>query len=394
MIDFSHFKYSKKYGTKEVFFDFNLSEYTGHSGRSFKGFASLKTFLENNPDRNIYLTTDQETTSNFQEEDEKLIVNLKAYQDFSKTIAQNSKNRFQAFLGQNLKHYCDDERKNFFATSTEIEIVERIKQFTPEQKNVFLKKLKTIEGVELPQGDIENISNEDFLKALSSFLNDPLKQRVITNNFSQIQINILEEYKQFLEKNLDKKETFIQDWIDGKIDNEGKSNNLNEEDIKKIKKSRCLIFGLEFISHKREGEVSSKKFDILTKVSQGKNDYVLIELKSPNSDVFEIKTKPNKNDGESDEYHLSDDIARAIPQILEYRYLLDVASDVEWSKIGLERGKVSKCLIIVGTEKNDTLWARHFLSLKKSLGGTIEILTYTDLLLKLETTIKNLRENL
>ena len=395
-MDFTKFTYSKNYlrnnNQFSLCFDFDLREITGHNRKTFDDCQSLLYFLINNPEKQIFLTKDQ--ICDFCEEDKKLVINLKSYQEFCKKIGQNGKNRTQAFLAQKIKHYSEDEKKAIIATSTEIEIIERIKNFTNEQKVVFLGELKKVEGLELPKVDSGDISNEEFLKAFSSFLNDPSKRKIITSNYSQIQINILEEYKEFLEKNLDKDETFIQNWIDGKINNDGQLSNLEEEEIKKVKKSRCLIFGLEFISHKREGVISSKKFDILTRISQGKNDYVLIELKSPNGDVFKTVTKSNQNEGESVEYHLSDDTSRAIPQISDYRNLLENATEVEWQKIGLAKGKVSKCLIIIGTKKEDPVWSEHFLSLRKNLSSTIEILTYTDLVQKLETTIKNLKENL
>ena len=395
-MDFTKFTFSKNYLRKEnrfsLSFDFNLQDITGHNRKTFDDCQSLLYFLLNSPEKQIFLTRTQ--TPDFCEENDKLVINLPSYQEFCKKIGQNGKNRTQAFLAQRIKHYSENEKREIIANSTEEEIIQRIKNFTDEQKTIFLEKLKGIEGLKLPQGDIKNISSEEFLKAFASLLKDPSKQKIINLNYSQIQINILEEYKQFLEKNLDKEETFIQDWIDGKTDNEGKLNNLEEEEVKKIKKSRCLIFGLEFISHKREGVISSKKFDILTRISQGKNDYVLIELKSPNSDVFKTVTKSNQNEGESVEYHLSDDTSRAIPQISDYRNLLENATEVEWQKIGLIRGKISKCLIIIGTKKDDIVWSEHFLSLRKNLSSTIEILTYTDLVQKLETTIKNLKENL
>ena len=395
-MDFTKFTFSKKYSRNdrilELSFDFDIKEVTGRNSKTFDDYNSLLYFLLNNPKKQIFLTQTQ--NSDFCEENDKLVINLQSYQEFCKKIGQNGKNRTQAFLAQRLKNYSEDEKKSIISSSTEEEIIERIKNFTDEEKGIFLEKLKGVEGLKLPEGNIKNISNEEFLKAFSSFLTDPAKQKIVVANYPQIQINLLEEYKQFLEQNLDKEETFIQDWIDGKIDNNGQTNNSDEEEIKKIKKSRCLIFGLEFISHKREGQVSSKQFDILTRISQGKNDYVLIELKSPSSDVFKVKTKNNDNGGTSEEYHLSDDIARAIPQISEYRHLLDNASDIEWQRIGLVRGKISKCLIVIGTKIDDAVWSEHFLSLRKNLSSTIEILTYTDLIQKLETTIRNLRENL
>lgn len=395
-MDFSKFSLTKKYTRNdtefELLFDFNLREITRHNRKTFDDCQSLLYFLQNNIGKKIYITLEQVT--DFYEEGENLVINLISYQEFCKKIGQNGKNRTQAFLAQKLKHYSEDEKKRIIANSTEKQIIERIRDFTREQKNIFLEKLKELEDIELPLTDVKNISDKDFLEAFSSFLDDPNKQKIITANYPQIQIKILEQYKQFLENNLDKNEEFIQKWIDGKLDNEGNNINSENEERKKIARSRCLIFGLEFISHKREGQISSKQFDILTRISQGKNDYVLIELKAPSGDVFSTKPKENQNEGESTEYSLSADVSRAIPQISDYRNLLENGTEVEWQKIGLPKGKISKCLIVIGIKKEDPVWLEHFLNLRRNLSSTIEILTYTDLIQKLETIIKNLKDNL
>jgi hypothetical protein len=93
-MDFARFTFKKNYHGREVLLDFVLKAHTGHSGKSFTGYSSIKTFLEENPDRIIYLTLDQ--TPDFYEEGVKIVVNLRSYQVFWRTIAQNSRNRFQA----------------------------------------------------------------------------------------------------------------------------------------------------------------------------------------------------------------------------------------------------------------------------------------------------------
>jgi len=204
---------------------------------------------------------------------------------------------------------------------------------------------------------------------------------------------VLEEHLSFLKKNLDKNETFIQDWIDGKINNEGDPVNFDSEEKEIIKKSRCLIFGLEFIDHKREGSTSSKRFDVLTRLNEGANEYVLIELKSPNAKVFTTKEEPNDNSGVSTTYSLSRDLSRAIPEISEYHHLLKNGSDVDWQRCGLTMGPIAKNLIVIGTRKTgDEVWDRHFSNNRHH--GLTEVITYTDLIRKMETTIKNLKVNL
>lgn len=194
----------------------------------------------------------------------------------------------------------------------------------------------------------------------------------------ETKIVLLKSYRQFLLDNLHQNETFIQNWLD--------------EDDGKYKKQRCLIFGLEYINHKREGELSRKRFDILTTMNALNREYVLMELKSPNADVFKVVEIKNTNGGKSTEYHLSEDLSRSIPQILHYKRLFQSKSDSDddLQRIGVTGGKVSKCVIVIGTRKDDPVWKEHFYSLVESLSGNLEIWTYTYLTEKLEATIANL----
>lgn len=198
-----------------------------------------------------------------------------------------------------------------------------------------------------------------------------------------IRIQALKEYKSFLENNLDQNETFIQNWLD--------------ENSGEFRKQRCLIFGLEFIDHKREGQLSSKRFDILTRSSVTQNEYVIIELKSPKDEIFKIKEVENNNGGTSVEYHLSPELSRAIPQILRYKSKFEATpeDDDDLRRIGVQKGSIKKCIILLGIRHFDNpIWENHFSSLKNNLSNTLEIWTYSDLIEKLEVTITNLEENL
>ncbi|MFZ1789194.1 MAG: Shedu anti-phage system protein SduA domain-containing protein [Saprospiraceae bacterium] len=203
-------------------------------------------------------------------------------------------------------------------------------------------------------------------------------------NFGQgIRIQALKEYREFLIQNLSENETFIQNWLD--------------EDSGKYRKQRCLIFGLEFIDHKREGQLSSKRFDILTRSSVHQNEYAIIELKSPKDEIFKIKEVENSNGGTSVEYHLSPELSRAIPQILRYKSKFDstAVDDDDLRRIGIEKGTIKKCIILLGVRHfDDSIWENHFSSLKSNLSNTLEIWTYSDLIEKLEVTLMNLEENL
>jgi len=233
------------------------------------------------------------------------------------------------------------------------------------------------EEIKTPKIVIDNPSDYDVEKFISEM---SLSQ--IEDFSNGVRIQSLKEYRDFLKNNLDKNETFIQSWLD-------------EEDGK-FRKQRCLIFGLEFIDHKREGELSRKRFDILTRSSMSKNEYVIFELKSPSDEIFKVKESKSKQGGISTEYHLSPQLSRAIPQILRYRSKFENApqDDDDLQRIGIQKGNIRKCIILLGQRKNDPIWNNHFQDLKSSLSNNLEILTYTDLIDKLDVTIQNLEDNL
>lgn len=395
-MDFSKFTFTEFYkGGIKLFFDFNIKEITNHNRNTFDDYRSLIYFLENNKEAQIYITKEQ--TDDFYQEWDKLVLNLDKYQEFCKNIGQNWKNRAQAYFSRGLRHYTEEEKKGIIANSTEEEILERIKNFSDSQKETFLTKLKDIKLIELPKDNLENFSDDDFLKAYLEFLKNPDKQRIIIDNYSKIQIEVLAQHKEFLEKNLDKNETFIQNWIDWKIDDNWNKISLTQEEEKKYRKSRCLIFWLEFISHKSQWELSRKRFDILTRLSEDRNEHVIIELKSPCEDVFNVKEIDNINWWKSTEYHLSSDMARSIPQISHYKSSIEnkSESDDDFQRIWIQKWKVVKSIIIIWTRKyDDPIWEENFVSLQRTFSNGLEIMTYTDLIKKLDTTLKNLKDNL
>lgn len=248
--------------------------------------------------------------------------------------------------------------------------VKNLTEFLNAQYEALGKKIDKVKAV---IDNPEEVDINDLLGKISKGKADEL-------NF-QTRIQNLKDYRKFLIENLDKNEKFIQDWLD-------------EEDGK-YRKQRCLIFGLEFIDHKREGELSRKRFDILTKTSELSNEYVLFELKSPCDDAFQVKEIENENGGKSTEYHLSSQIARSIPQILHYKSLFEskAEGDDDLQRIGIKAGKISKCIILIGQRKDDPVWENHFRDVKNNFSNVLEIWTYTDLIHKLDITIKNLEEN-
>src|SRR3989344_2150396 len=138
---FSRFTSSKMYlrnNTElELRFDFDLKGFTGHNRKTFDDCQSLLYFLQNNPGKSIFITTTQH--EDFYVDGDKLVINLKSYQEFCKIIGQNGKNRTQAFLAQKIKHYSENEKREIIASSTGEEIIERTRDFTDDQKTKLIK---------------------------------------------------------------------------------------------------------------------------------------------------------------------------------------------------------------------------------------------------------------
>lgn len=197
-------------------------------------------------------------------------------------------------------------------------------------------------------------------------------------------INILKEYRWKLNEFIvgGSSETDVQHWID--------------EGGHKFRTQRCLIFGLEYIDFKREGSSSSKRFDVLTRVGTMSLERVLIELKSPRDDIFELNPHETINDP-TFEYRLHKELSRAIPQILEYKSSLEgkPAGDPELEKLGfIGKAKICKCIVVIGKSSENQRWLKNRENIAKSLNSSLEIWTYTDLLSKLDSTIENLESNI
>lgn len=193
-------------------------------------------------------------------------------------------------------------------------------------------------------------------------------------------LKLLKSYKDKLQEFIDNdaSETDVQNWLD--------------EDGHKYRQQRCMIFGLEYIDFQREGSVSSKKFDVLTRVGSEHVDHVLIELKSPADDIFKI-TQTDGINSPTSTYQIHEHLARAIPQILEYKSMLESkpAGDADLEKIGIkDKAHIRKCIIVIGKHRDDARWRQNRDNLVRSLGSTLEIWTYTELLNKLDSTISNL----
>ena len=220
--------------------------------------------------------------------------------------------------------------------------------------------------IKLAQKVISQMDN----KCIVEILNNPGFASQIFGNLPRLRIDLLNNLKNDLASLLDKTERDVQNWIDAEP------------------RSRCLIFGLEFIDYKREVTFGNSRFDLLTE--QSGTDHVVIEMKSPNVEVFDIKNKQLKN-GVKEEYALSADLAEAIPQVINYFDEYKREDDVTFKKNGVVKRHISKGIIVIGRNKKDDLvWQKHFCNLRHRISG-IEIMTYDHLIEKMENQINNLK---
>lgn len=366
MIDFSRFTYSRRYADKQVLFDFSLTGHTGHRGKKFKGFISLKTFLKRNPDRAIYLTLDQ--VQGFCEEGEKIIVNLKAYQEFWQTIAQNSENRFQAFLAQNLKHFSDEDKKQVIAGSTEQEIVESIKPEILEQ----LRLTKVPEVVERDQVIVVNDQNKKHI--LGEILNRGYSNEFwellsnqepqLTDSLSAARLHIyrrhiVEELKQRLSIG-----TF--------------SETSGDDSWQKWIYKHNWLFGINYQEpiEKAKINITGVMPDYIFPTLDGFVD--ILEIKLPSEEVVEADSS------HSGSWVWSTKSNYAIGQVVNYLCEIDrLRLEIERQIDTVYRKKVSvlkpRAFILIGQSNNWTPDKKDGLrKLNDSLHG-IEILTYSDL---------------
>lgn len=252
----------------------------------------------------------------------------------------------------------------------------------------FLYKFK--ETVDF--GDFDSTYKLISSDQLKDYLNDKSKEAEVVRvaddlgvDVSEIlrtrsTITLLKSYQTKLQGFIDDNasETEVQNWLD--------------EDNHKYRQQRCLIFGLEYIDFKREGSASSKRFDVLTRVGSKYIDHVLIELKSPSDDMFDVDMSDTIN-YPTGQYKINEPLARAIPQILEYKSILEgkSAGDPDLERLGIkDKAYIGKCIVVIGKHNDNARWLQNRKNIVKSLGSTLEVWTYTELLDKLTATIENL----
>jgi hypothetical protein len=218
---------------------------------------------------------------------------------------------------------------------------------------------------------IEILENIRF-QFLHSKRNFTIFQKSITQGKIRALTDLREEFNKILASN--KNEAWIQRWID--------------KDNGKFRSLRCLIFGIEYVNPKREGElIHRRRFDILAE--QNLDNYIIIELKSPLAEIFNIKESLNSNEGVNLNYKLSSELSKAIPQIIKYKEYYNQADFETIKNLGLsEKKNISECIIVIGRRKKDEVWKKHFQNLIENI--KIKIYTYDDLIDKMDNTIKNL----
>ena len=69
----------------------------------------------------------------------------------------------------------------------------------------------------------------------------------------------------------------------------------------------------------------------------------------------------------------------------------DGGNEETFQKVGTDKKKAHKALIIIGRKKKDPIWQQYFSDLNNRISG-IEILTYDHLTEKMANQIKNLKE--
>ena len=368
-----------------IYLDFDLQTHFGYSYKQtrFQFSDALKTFLKHNPRLSIYLTTNTDVKDFIQYKNDWL-VNINNYVNFCDEIGyyRSDPRRVEAHFGQHISianlSISNEDKVEFLKTSVnDKDLLIGINNLPADSKKSLINAMFEIDTKKSEENN-PVVSDEEFVEIFTKFLTNKKVQNSFFAKIPEIQIEVLEDLQKFLKDNLDKNETFIQKWIDAE---KGKH-----------RSKRCMIFGIEYVDPKREGEIMGRKrFDILA--TQNLENHILIELKSPKADIFDVKEKNNENDGKSTTYNLSKDLSRAIPQILSYKKWYESMSQEKIEELGIKEKKVvSDCIIVIGQRKNDEVWKENFQDLKDNLN--IKILTYNDLIDKMSNTIKNLKENL
>jgi hypothetical protein len=377
----------QKWGSsKQIFVDFNIRDQfkLKNNVTRFKFSNALQSFANANKNLFIYLTNSDEV-KNFKLYGNDWLLNIEDFVKFCEDIGSSKKDerRVAAFFGQHISpasmNLSATEKLEFLNSNvSEDDLITHIRNLPNESRKGLIEALMSISSSGQASSEEPSVNTGEFIEVLSALLKDQNFQQALLNAVPQVQINVLEELKTFVHSNLTQNETFFQNWLD--------------EDNGKYRKKRSLIFGIEYVDPLREGEIMGRKrFDILA--TQNRESHILIELKSPTAAIFEIDERGNLNGGRTTSYKMSPELSRAIPQVLGYKRWYGEMNAETIQGLGLnEKKHVSECIVVIGERVDDDVWKANFKDLQANL--SVRIWTYTDLIDRMENTIRNLKENL
>lgn len=432
-MDFSKFTFSKKYIRNEkeleLAFDFDLKELTGRNSKTFDDYASLLYFLLNHPEKKIYITLTQ--TDDFYEDDTKLVINLKPYQEFCKKIGQSGKNRTQAFLAQKVKSYSEDEKRQIIASSTNEDILERVKAFTALEKQDFIGKLANT-GIALSTKDFQvdvsrgfsvaNVSESEILEIIKNL--DPAIRSNVLKSLQELQgendtLLITDQNKKQIFEQILKQDYSDEFWKLLGNSNPGLADKLaaGQLQIKRKKVIDTLKTRLEGDFPETQGDESWQKWIYDNNWLFGVNYQKPIERQKINitgampdylfptldgfADVLEIKL-PSFEVIEEDSSHpgswvWSKHSNYAIGQVVNYlgeidRLRLEIEAAIERVyKIKFSLIKPRAFILIGKSDTWDQIKKEGLRKLNHSLHG-IELLTYLDLVKRGEAFIESSKD--
>lgn len=346
--------------------------------------------------KSFYLSNDDSLKEKrFEIQGDKIYIHSYTFQNqFYESACSN----VEAFL-INHENIGKELREDVINNATAEEITKRFFELFQDKDsaNFFLTKLSEDENFssklkELIKPSGKQVQNYIAEEGIKEVLN-PLTLGIKEEALNWINISILESHLDFINDNLNQGETFFREWITGVLDCENnKETNVNIKTRAIRRNSRCLIFGLDYMKYVGELPKDDGRLDLIAS-RVGGIEHVIIEMKSPTADVFDVDVSDNINGGGNEKYSLSKELARAIPQVLGYRKDCEVNSPCHIKQEN-KGENFYKCIIVIGQRGAEADWEENFILLKKSLSSSLEIWTYTDLIEKLETTIQNLKNNL
>ncbi|OGE80973.1 MAG: hypothetical protein A3E98_03080 [Candidatus Doudnabacteria bacterium RIFCSPHIGHO2_12_FULL_48_11] len=380
-MDFSKFTFFKRYkkNNTQLLFDFDIREYTGHLSKTFDYHLSLSHYLEDNQGKEIFLTLTE--TADFYQEDNKLVINLKVYQDFCKNIAQSGKNRTQAFLARKLKHYSESDKKDVIAGSSGDEIFSSL---NPETKNELIQKLQSISTPTIVDKNRVILVDDENKKAVI--------EQLLDKGFSQEFWDLANTKDPELTERLSAGRLQVHrkkviDELKNRLSNSTFSETAGDDFWQKWIYKHNWLFGINYETpiEKQKINITGIMPDYLFPTLDGFVD--ILEIKLPIPEIVE------EDSGHPGSWIWSKEANQAIGQVVNYlgeidRQRFEIQNEIK-------RVYEKECLmlkprafILIGQSKGWNVYKKEALrKLNHSLHG-IEILTYSDLLDRGESFVK------